>query len=139
MLKSIIKISCLSTIFIATVPAFADDYYHFETCKEKVTEIEQKITYEKQQQKQYKVEQLEKKLSYIKTKCQDTELQKGYQLKVNHKQVKVTERTKELKQAQQDGKTTKIREKEAKLHEAQTELKAAQDALESFKKNVNSN
>lgn len=132
MIKSIVKISCLSTILLVSVPAFADDYYHFETCKEKSTEIEQKITYEKQEQKLYKVNKLEKKLNYIKTNCQDAELQKGYQYKVNNKQAKVTERAEELKKAQQEGKASKVADREAKLHEAQIDLKAAQNALATF-------
>lgn len=136
MIKSLLKVGCLSTLFLMAAPAFADDYYHFATCKEKATELEQKITYEKQQQKQYKVDPLEKNLNYIKTKCQDSELLKGYQYKVNHKQAKVTERTEELKKAQQEGKASKIAEKQEKLHEAQTELKAAQNALESFNNQV---
>ncbi|MDI2112718.1 DUF1090 domain-containing protein [Commensalibacter nepenthis] len=139
MIKPIIKFGCFSTIFLFSVPAFANDHYDFKTCKEKVAEIQTKLSYAKQSNNQIKINKLERKLNRINIKCKDSYLQEKYQGKVDDEQEDVFEATDELKQAQQDGNAQIIAKRQKKLEEKQAEFKAAQTALETFKNKIKAN
>lgn len=102
-----------STAYAATPP---------ETCATKQQSIKQQLENAHQHNNKDQIAGLQKALSESQAHCSEANLQKDQQQKIAEKQVKVDERTKELKKAQAGGSPQKIAKQKKKLDEALHEL-----------------
>ncbi|GAA3899278.1 MULTISPECIES: DUF1090 domain-containing protein [Gibbsiella] len=95
-------------------------------CAKKAQDIQTQIDYANQHGNTHRVAGLKTALSEVQAHCTESGLQAERQQDIKDKQHKVSERQRELAEAEQKGDKDKIAKKQEKLAEAQKELQQAQ-------------
>ena len=118
-----------SASLLATTAANANVQSYATGCAAKKQNIENQIGYAKAHGNQRRVNGLETALREVERNCTTASLQRERADKLQQKERKVAERTRELTLARETGDEDKIMKKMKKLAEAKTELAEARASL----------
>jgi C4-dicarboxylate-specific signal transduction histidine kinase len=97
------------------------------TCAAKREAIGRDIEAAKAEGQPHRVRGLERALAEVRRNCSDAKLAAEHQQRVRSQERKVTQRERDLKEAQRKGDADKIARREDKLREAQAELQRVKD------------
>lgn len=92
-------------------------------CQEKEQDIQREISYAEKHHNQNRIDGLNKALREVRANCSDGKLKAEHQQKIAKQREEITERQRDLKEAEQKGDADKISKRQRKLDEAQHELK----------------
>ena len=108
---------------ILVLTSLSSSAFAISPCQEKEQDIQREISYAEKHHNQNRIDGLNKALREGSANCSDGKLKAEHQQKIAKQREEITERQRDLKEAEQKGDADKISKRQRKLDEAQHELK----------------
>ncbi|MGE0968943.1 DUF1090 domain-containing protein [Klebsiella sp. WOUb02] len=109
---------------ILVLTSLSSSAFAISPCQEKEQDIQREISYAEKHHNQNRIDGLNKALREVKAHCSDSKLKADHQQKIAKQREEISERQRDLREAEQKGNAEKISKRQHKLDEAQQELKA---------------
>lgn len=108
---------------ILVLTSLSSSAFAISPCQEKEQDIQREISYAEKHHNQNRIDGLNKALREVRANCSDGKLKAEHQQKIAKQREEITERQRDLKEAEQKGDADKISKRQRKLDEALHELK----------------
>ncbi|MEX0529327.1 DUF1090 domain-containing protein [Raoultella terrigena] len=109
---------------ILVLTSLSSSAFAISPCQEKEQDIQREISYAEKHHNQNRIDGLNKALREVQAHCSDSQLKADHQQKIAKQREEISERQRDLREAEQKGDAEKISKRQHKLDEAQQELKA---------------
>ena len=109
---------------ILVLTSLSSSAFAISPCQEKEQDIQREISYAEKHHNQSRIDGLNKALREVQAHCSDSKLKADHQQKIAKQREEISERQRDLREAEQKGDAEKISKRQHKLDEAQQELKA---------------
>ncbi|AJF75032.1 MULTISPECIES: DUF1090 domain-containing protein [Raoultella] len=109
---------------ILVLTSLSSSAFAISPCQEKEQDIQREISYAEKHHNQNRIDGLNKALREVQAHCSDSKLKADHQQKIAKQREEISERQRDLREAEQKGDAEKISKRQHKLDEAQQELKA---------------
>ncbi|MEF3099085.1 DUF1090 domain-containing protein [Raoultella terrigena] len=109
---------------LLVLTSLSSSAFAISPCQEKEQDIQREISYAEKHHNQNRIDGLNKALREVQAHCSDSKLKADHQQKIAKQREEISERQRDLREAEQKGDAEKISKRQHKLDEAQQELKA---------------